>query len=128
MSTSQTQETTTSQTRTFHGSDYRRAAQLLQGFRHVKGNRYQAKDETSQAKVDALAALFASAFQADANECPEGGAPFSAEYFLAGTQVPQAPEYDEGYHSHEGAGFGPDTWKPSDTLAAPKGSLPGDTL
>lgn len=80
-------------TRTFHPSDYRHTARLLQGMRHVRGNRYQPKGETAQAKVNALAALFAAAFQADADEDPEGS-PFSPEYFLAGTQLPQLPKYD----------------------------------
>jgi hypothetical protein len=79
-------------TRTFHASDYRKTARLIQSMRHVKGNRYQPKPQADQDKIDGIVLMWAAIFEEDAASAP--GAPFSKDYFVAGTQLPQAPAFD----------------------------------
>ncbi len=98
---SETTETQTIQTaettRAFYRSDYAKAARLVRNMRHVKCQPGTAKDEASQGKANHLAIVIAEVFAEDA---PEGK--FSAEKFLAGTQLPagnvlmDSPPADEG--------------------------------
>ena len=67
--------------RAFHVNDYRRAAQMLQGMR--RDQRGKSKNAQQQGRVDMLAAAMAAVFEADSHEF---GVPFSAGYFVAGTQ------------------------------------------
>jgi hypothetical protein len=85
MSDTQTTQAETTSTRTFHRSDYRNAARLVQSMRHVKGDRYTLKPAQQNFTVDDLAAKIAAVFLADAPQA------FDAAKFLAGTQLPQDP-------------------------------------
>ncbi len=84
---SETTETPTP--RTFYRTDYAKNARLIKNMRHVRCQPSTPKDEARMAKVDYLADLVAQQFMLDA---PEGA--FSAEKFMAGTQL---PSYGNGY-------------------------------
>jgi hypothetical protein len=100
-----TETTQTPSTRTFWKSDYRKAAKLVKGMRHLRCQASTPKPDLQMGRVDSLAAAISQYFEADA---PEGA--FSAEKFLAGTQLPQAqscedteddPDEDEGDAGHD---------------------------
>lgn len=81
--------TETQTPRTFYRSDYRRAAKMVQAMRHVQGDRYTAKPQAQQVRVDELASMLSAVFEEDA---PEGK--FSPDKFMAGTQLPGKPAYE----------------------------------
>lgn len=68
--------------RAFHVGDYRKSAALLKGMRRDQGG--HPKNSEQQQRVDALAMAMAAVFEADSHEF---GVPFSAGYFVAGTQL-----------------------------------------
>jgi hypothetical protein len=70
--------------RVFHGSDYRRAAQLVKAARI--GRDGLAKDADAQVTIDGMAQAMAEVFSADAAQDVDGQ-PFSVGYFVKGTQV-----------------------------------------
>ncbi len=60
--------------------------------RHVRHDRYTAKDPATMAKVDYLADVFAKMFDLDAEmSAATGGPPFAPDYFMAGTQLTARP-------------------------------------
>jgi hypothetical protein len=76
------------QARAFYGSDWRRMARDLKAMRV---DRYgQRKSDHVQGLIDDMAQAIAQTFSADAARDPNG-APFSTDYFIAGTQVPEVP-------------------------------------
>jgi hypothetical protein len=96
-----TTETTGTQdnARAFYRRDYRKMARLIQSMRHVKGDPYTAKPD--QSGIDNIAVYAAGIFGIDADEHP-GGPSFSAEKFLAGTQLPVKPDYSDSPDDEEG--------------------------
>lgn len=67
--------------RAFHVTDYRKSAALLKSMRLDKSGK--PKGAAAQGRIDAMATVMASVFEADAHEF---GCPFSVGYFIAGTK------------------------------------------
>jgi hypothetical protein len=82
-------------TRTFYPSDYARFARALRRARQVQGNPYQAKDQAHQDKIAGLVNVLAGVFYADSHE-------FSAERFIAGTQLPELAEPYATFEAEDG--------------------------
>jgi hypothetical protein len=78
--------------RAFYRSDWRKMAQVLKSYRHVRGDIYTAKPEAQQDSVSALVVTIAQIFEADSQAGP--GETFDAGKFIDGTQLPAKPHYD----------------------------------
>jgi hypothetical protein len=90
MPETQTPETqATGYQRVFWPSDYRKSAALIRNMRHVRCDRYTAKDAAAQEKADTLAIAMAGVFANDA-------AGFNPVVFIEGTRLPEPQASETG--------------------------------